>query len=1041
MPSFLPQNPLNPVRPDPTLPDWVPPDQNQNPSSGDINTVSNTVSERILTVSPWGRYVPIVFGHDKIGGILTLVQITGNFLYLRLVWCIGEIEEIVAVTLEDGTVPDGAVFTHYTGTASQVADPSLVSIIGGYSDTLKAIGADDYNLAYTVAKVPVASLGGFPQFIAEIKGLKMLSPVPKTTNTTLSSASVTDGDTLSYVGNVITITDNTDGIIGQFIRYNEDELIDGDDYSFTVEVTAISGIGSGDVLVQWCGNSLIDDNTTLQMNINALGTYNGTASFTPYSSTFNYIRFDVTGANVGVSITYEVTLYNTLGNAVAAYSDVAAVAMNHLVTDTQIGLGATSDLTRYVDLINRNSQVLASGAFSESRSAIGLTIDKKAQLSKHIEVLRGYARCTISNQGGDFHYYPLQAQAAGFSLTMADIKPNSLKPVVKDARAIPNIVRVYYTDTYTDPWKDNFIQIETAEVTSGAEYKREAVFRMQGFQSRTAALRFGYDRINERLRTFACKFRTHESVYDKREGETFNLTHPRLGAGTHKMKMFSKKKIAPSEWEVYAELEDDSIYSNEIADYDPDAGTISIEDPFTVTDASGLTLTVETPQYQTAIYFSRLRVVWTASTYNYNFFYKLEFYEDGTNLLLDTQTLNKGITTAVLNNIQENILYRVELSVIGFGGTESTGISDTITPTGKDFPPSDVSSFEGLDLNGTTSFTWSQALDNDGIAYYVIQYGISGFLWDSNDSRILHGRIDALNYTTNIMQAGTYDFLIKAVDTAYNECENATRISDMTINTSPFKIRILTEELVMTAVGSSSSVLSNAIENWDSTSPLPVETDYCKGMNQTWGTIFTNAMNTYTRPLMSYGLDGTTFAVISAEVDVGEIVDAVFTINTYSNGDITPINYDIKAGEIVNVLNDNYNNNISTMSLNDGVNPNINSIDTSIRAKARYVTFIISVTESAVIKNAPIFLTVDAFVKKQYYDETITTGTTTVTFDDPTNNYVNGTVSVNSSSAIFATIDKTPASAPFTGAIIKVWNPDGSAHTSSVDVSGELNYV
>ena len=512
----------------PLLPDWVPPNQDNNPNAGDINDVSNTLSERILTVSPWGRYVPVVFGEDLIGGILTLVQVQAGFLYMRLVWCIGEVDEIVSVELEDGTTPDGIVFTHYTGTSSQTADATLVSLIPGYADTLAGIGADDYDLAYTVVKVPIDSLSSFPRFIARIKGLKMLSPVPKTKNTTLTSASVTDGDTLSFVGNVITITDNTDGTIGQFIRYEEGELIDGEDYNFTIEVTAVSDMGSGNVLVQWCGNSLIDDVTALQMNINAIGTYNGTASFTPYSASDNYIRFDVTGADVGVSITYEVTLYNALGNAVSSYSDIAGVALNHLYTDAQIGLGVTTDLTSLVDLINRNSSVLASGPFSESRSAIGLSLTRKAQLSKHLEVLRGYARCNVSNLGGTITYYPLQAQAVSFSLTVADIKPNSLKPIVKDARSIPNIVRVYYTDTYTDPWKDNYIELETSEVTSGAEYKREAVYRMGGFQSRTAALRFGYDRINERLRKFNVSFRTHESCYDASAVSYTHLTLPTI---------------------------------------------------------------------------------------------------------------------------------------------------------------------------------------------------------------------------------------------------------------------------------------------------------------------------------------------------------------------------------------------------------------------------------------------------------------------------------------------------------------------------------
>lgn len=1067
MPSGLPPNVIRPNPINPLLPDWIPPTQDNNPSAGDINDISNTLSERILTVSPWGRYVPVIFGEELIGGILTLVQIDSGFLYMRLVWCVGEIEEIVSVEFEDGTTPDGVVFTHYTGTSGQTADATLSALVAGYSDTLEDIGADGYNLAYTVVKVPVDSLAGFPRFIARIKGLKMLSPVPKTTDTKLTAASETDVDILTFVGNVITITDNTDGIIGQFIRYNEDELINSDTYNFTIEVTAISGIGSGDVLVQWCGGSLIDDITSLQMNINAIGTYTGTASFTPYDATNNFIRFDVTGANIGVSITYEVTLYNATGNAVSSYSDIAGVALNHLITDTQIGLGATSDLTSLVDLINRNSSVLESGSFSESRSAIGLTLNKKAQLSKHIEVLRGYARCNISNTGGVFKYYPLQAQSVAFSLTVADIKPNSLKPVIKDARAIPNIVRVYYTDTYTTPWKDNFIEIETSEVTSGAEYKREAVYRMGGFQSRTAALRFGYDRINERLRKFTVSFRTHESCYDAREGETFNLTHPRLGATTYKMKLFAKKKINHSEWDIYAEHEDDTIYSNEIAGYDPSAGTISIDDPFTIVEATGLTLSVETPQYQTSIYFSRLRVVWTLSTYNYNHFYKLEFYEDATNLLLDTQTLNKGISTAVLNNIQENILYRVELSVIGFGGTESTGISDTITPTGKDFPPSDVPTFVHFESLGVLKLNWSASSDNEEIWYYTVQYGGSGFTWDSNETRVLQGRIDALELITTHIPEGTYDFLIKAVDNAGNQSTNATRISSVVIHDSAKEKVVKTGTMTVDFASSTGVVeyLSDRVHTITDISDVGLlsEFDYLTKNGQTWTAMFTSGMNTYTDPLITYGI-GTASILYTNSIDYGKVITARWTVDTIAASQ-TNANYKVLGGEMVDILDYDNKPEISIQLSND--NSSWTSyLGRNITGEGRYMRIKIessSNTDDWIFRDGfSSYIVTQPFYEQTFdvehlefsSDPTILFQSTYIDLDFIASEIIEVNYTVHTSNSNATIVNVLPANQaynwlidpeyiqpPFNIVELDVIQADGSQYGSAVQITGTVKYL
>ena len=1033
MPVFLSSPPI--------LPDWVPPNQNNNPSAGDINDVSSTLSERILTVSPWGRYVPIIFGEDKIGGIITLVQVKDGFLYLRLVWCIGEIEEIVSVTLEDGTIPTGIVFTHYTGTASQTADATLAKVVAGYADTLKNIGADAYNLAYTVVKVPVASLASFPRFIARIKGLKMLSPVPKTKLTRLSAASETDVDVLEYTGNVITITDNTDGTIGQFIRYEEDELINGEDYNFTIEVTAISDIGSGDVLVQWCGNPLIDDATSLQMNINAIGTYYGTASFTPYDSGNNYIRFDVTGANVGVSITYEVTLYNALGNAVSAYSDVAGVALNHLFTDTQIGLGLTTDLPSLVDLINRNSSVLASGSFSESRSAIGLSLTRKAQLAKHIEVMRGYARCNVSNTGGNITYFPLQARAVSFSLTVADIKPNTLKPVVKDAREIPNIVRVYYTDTYTDPWKDNFVEVETSEVTSGAEYKREAVYRMNGFQSRTAALRFAYDRINERLRFFDVTFRTHESCYDAQEGQTFNLTHPRLGATTHKMRLISKKKINISEWEIFAEYEDDNIYSNEIADYDPSAGTITAPDPFTIIEASNLTLTVEIPQMQSGIYSTRLRAVWVATTYTYNHAYLIELYEVDGDLLLGSQQLPRNTTAAVFPNIQENVEYRVELKVIGFA--TSTGISDTITPTGKDFPPSDVTGFNGYEVNGTVTLKWADAVDNNEISHYYIQYGLDGFVWGDNDSRVLQSRVDAREIITNNVPSGTWDFRIKAVDNVGNESTNSALIEALVVNT-PIDTVSTIGYVVYDSINSTglalhlSDFVSQITNNY--IDPLTYTIyDYVTKNNDTWANMFISSMSTYTDPLMSYGI-GESNVFYSLPYDYGSIILAKWEIVTNFGREI--LNFaTIDSGERIQSITGNQP--IKEIQLSDDGITWVSHQGLAVFANARYVrlkVYSADLTDRWIVRTGTFGVNVTRNINIQSYSGTTISGTKTIDLDSDATYFLELSVNINEIGSNYAIIEKV-GSSPYSQVKVTVYDETGSVQTSPIDISGKIRYI
>ena len=1047
MPRFDRQPP-----PPPLLPEWIPPTQSDNPSADDINGVGGSLSERILTVTPWGQYVPIIFGEDKTGAMLSCAIVQAGFLYLRLVWCVGEVGGIISVELADGTVPDGTVFTHYTGTSGQTADATLASVIPGYVDTFAGLGPDDIDLVYTVAKIPTDSLTEYPEFICHLKGLKMYSPVPKTQLTRMTTASESDSDTLVYVGNIITITDNSDGTIGQFIRYEEDELIDSDSYTFTIEVTAVSDMGSGNALVQWCGTPLIDTNTSLQMNINAIGTYTGTASFAPYDASNNFIRFDITGADVGVSLTYEVKIYNTDGNAVKSYSNIAGVALNHLFTDTQIGLGLTSDLVSYVDLINRNSSVLASGSFSESRSAIGLTLNKKAQMMAHLEVLRGYARCNVVNTGGVISYNSLKARPASFSLTAADLIPNTLKPVVKDARSIPNVVRVYYTDTYLenvgDPWKDNFVDVETPEVTSGAEYKREAVYKMPGFQSRTAAKRFALDRINERLRSFAVTFKSRESVYNAEEGETFNLLHELTGPVNHKMKLYSKKKINHAEWEILAEKESDTIYSDEIADFDPEFGIVTSDDPNTIIEASGLILTVETPEMQTGVYSSRLRAVWTATTYSYNHFYKIEYYEEDTDLLLDTQILNKNITTSVLGNVQENIEYRVELKVIGFGGTESTGINDNITPAGKDFPPSNVASFNVHSFMGLTTCNWSAAIDNQQVWYYEIQFGPTGFLWNDVNSRLVITRIDSYEYVTQSIPSGTWDFLIKAFDNAGNQSATAKRFQDIVIEDIPDLFQIASGAISIANAKSSgmSGFLSDRV-----TSILGFDAgfysikDYATKTGEDWSELHPNAMNTYTAdPFLITGPGVSGSELKTDSIDAGQEIDGIWTIkNTVSESEILGL-YTVSGGNMIEVLSGDAP--IISIELSDNNTTwTTYTGQLSVSATARYMRLSIdsvNQTDSWIYRAGTYNYLIHAKIKTEYGSMAWNNSTNPFFyFERPTSDIQFVAISVADSTAYTPSHGYTSSGGLWTGLNIKLTDTTGAWTTNTVNINIIARYI
>lgn len=902
-PNLIAPKPM-PVYPEPQLPDWIA--TSNNPRGRDINSIGNTLSQRTLSVSPHGTYVPVVYGSDYVGPILSLIHITGAYLYVRFVWCVGEIDEITDIEYQDGSTidPTHVVFNHYTGTSGQGVDPLLTAAIPGYSDTLTNLGPDGVNVAYSVGRFARQYLQTFPRVRAKIKGLKVDSPVPVIESFT-AGAGGGSGDDVEVLNGLITASDKTpNGQVIPFIRYYETDLIDNDSYRFKIEVEEYNNQGAGSAAVYWAETALLDDDSN-PVVITGTGTYIGSASRATYDGTYNALKIIVNGNN-GVQLKYRVTAWNEAGNTINKYSNNAGLFLNHLLTDSTLGLGLTADLESLAELVGRNDEVLSTTGYNENRSQIGIVLKQKKELSQTIEAIRGYARTQIYNQGGVIRYIPNKPREVSFTITNSDIKPRSFRPSIRDFRDVPNVVRVYYTDTYSDPWRDNFVEVLTTEAENGTEPRREARYNMPALQSRPAAIRLATELLNERLRTFDVKFRTHQSAYEKFDGETFTLDVDELGS-PYKMRLISKKKTGPTEYEIFAEKEDDNIYSNEIADYDPGSPVLIGDDPTDVTEITGLSLALETPEYQTGIYFSRIRVTWTETVYGYNHRYKVDLVDDSDDTLIETKQLVQGSSECVFNNIQEGVEYRVDVTVLGWAGNVSTVVNDTITPTGKDFPPSDVPEFVVSQQAGVVTCQWEPAADNQAVWYYEIQFGPSGFEWDDVNSRSLVSRTDAYEFTSSGVPPGTWDFKIKAVDNAGNLSTNATTDSSVVVSNNNDLYELKKSDLQYS--GAHNEMVrfpSDRVTFDDEVTTAGVNVlDAATKTGSTWAEMFPNAMNTYTtKPYLCEGVGIEDCYAYSDTFSWTEVVAAYWSLNSTTGESYHDDTYDftVSAGDMVEVL-------------------------------------------------------------------------------------------------------------------------------------------
>lgn len=135
-----------------------------------INRAASDAAARQVTIAAAGELLPIIYGQDEIGGLLSAWVVVGNVLYLRVHWCHGECEQVVAVTLRGEALPTGIDRTDYLGTQTQGIDATLQTAFATkgvtYADTL-------LGTCYSVFRVPASAIDAFPEFIATIKGRKV----------------------------------------------------------------------------------------------------------------------------------------------------------------------------------------------------------------------------------------------------------------------------------------------------------------------------------------------------------------------------------------------------------------------------------------------------------------------------------------------------------------------------------------------------------------------------------------------------------------------------------------------------------------------------------------------------------------------------------------------------------------------------------------------------------------------------------------------------------------------------------------------------
>lgn len=169
------------------------------PPAATLNSGASTAEARQLAAAGSMSVVPLVYGEDRIGGLILNVLASAAGPATIVVQCLWAFAStaVSAVNLNGAALPAGSTETHYLG-AQTAADPDVVAAFAAqgitYTDTLAGY-------AYSVFKVPGASIGGELQFTATIQGRALYDPRLDSTNGGTGSHRLATPSTWQYSDN------------------------------------------------------------------------------------------------------------------------------------------------------------------------------------------------------------------------------------------------------------------------------------------------------------------------------------------------------------------------------------------------------------------------------------------------------------------------------------------------------------------------------------------------------------------------------------------------------------------------------------------------------------------------------------------------------------------------------------------------------------------------------------------------------------------------------------------------------------------------
>jgi len=478
----------------------------------------------------------------------------------------------------------------------------------------------------------------------------------------------------------------------------------------------------------------------------------------------------------------------------------AALCLADFLMDTKHGLGIPLAAIDSATLISAadicDQTVTLTGGGTEARYTINGYFDASLDPFSVIKDMLLAMAGTLVRTEGKWYILPASWRSSSGSLTDADfIGPIDVSAKITRQNNFNAIKGQFISPN--DDWKST----DYVPVTNAYYLARDGGIRLweqvnyQFVTSEATAQRLGKIQLEKIRQGISFRAQCSLAAYRFKAGDTIQVTLASYGWTAKAFEILNCTINFDLDKGIYCEIAAQETASEVYAwnngeetvrDIAPDT---TLPDPFTTLPPTGLTLTSGTSELyirEDGTVFSRLKAAWTAPNDVFvtsGGSYDLQYKRSADGSWSQSTILDGEINFYRILDVQDGQAYDVRLR----SRNSLNVVSEWVTVTGhivvgKTAPPLNVTGFAGtvvaygIQLGWDSNITRTPVGDID-LAYYIVKQGSS---W-AVSSEI--GRPSANGLRVETRNAGTHQFLIKAVDTSGNE--SAAAVLTSVIITAP----------------------------------------------------------------------------------------------------------------------------------------------------------------------------------------------------------------------------------------------------------------